>query len=274
MAEAQLEAPALKIYYLKLNQPQVDARLGKMKTGDVVAVDEDVATRFVAAGIADQVGKGEYDQTRNRRQEKLSARQNAMRALNDAAAVWDVSTYRDVLTAPEQGLRLAAERGIPLVNVHLLRDADGDPLPPDADIDEILEARQYLHADLQAPLAAHDRSSVMGGGSPYSQVVGGGPMPLNPAHRAMAESIARQDAMAQAMPQSLRTDAGRAEPQAPAARSQAAARRQASMHSPQRASTESPGPGRAEVSPEAEAAQRAANVDKPATGELLQSNKD
>jgi hypothetical protein len=201
MTEGQIkEPPALPVYYMRMTQPNVDARLGKLREGQVVPMDQARATRYLSAGVAVQVSKGEYDEHVDRRQQKATAQQNAFRALNDGAAVWDVATYRDVLTAPEKGLRLAVERGIPLVNVHMLRDEDGDPLAPDADIEDILDARELMHPDLVAPLAAHDRSSVMGGGSPYVSNVnpgGASPMPLSPQHRAMAERIAQQEQYAQ-----------------------------------------------------------------------------
>jgi hypothetical protein len=158
-------------YFMKMTDHQVDARYGKLKPGQVVPMDQDTASRFLGAGLAEQVSSGEFKDQQDRRAQKVSARQNAFAAINDQYAAWDVSTYRDVLTAPEKGLRLAIERGIPLVNVHMLRDEDGDPIPPDADIDTILEARDSLHPDLVMPFSAHDRSSVMGGGSMYQSNV-------------------------------------------------------------------------------------------------------
>ena len=200
MAEKQIKgAVDLPVYYMKMTSYNVDARLGKLKPGDIRAMDEAKATRYLVAGVAEQVGEGEYQAQQDRKGEKATAMQAAFKAINDGHALWDVATYRDVLTAPEAGLRMAYERGIPLVNIHVLRDEDGDPLPPDADIDDILDARQLLHPDLVAPLAAHDRSSVMGGGSPYvNNVTGDGmPAPLSPQHRAMMERVAEQEKMAQ-----------------------------------------------------------------------------
>lgn len=233
------DAP-LEIYYMKVNQNQVDARLGKLRAGQVVQLDREKATRWAMAGIAEQVSSGEFDDMRERRGKKISARQEAMRSLNEQAGMWDVATYRDVLTAPEAGLRAAYERGIPLVNLQQLRDEDGDPLPPDATIEEILDARQWMHPDLVAPFAAHDRSSVMGGGSPYQSNVPMGPMPLNPGHRAIAEQIQRHDSMAQAMPSSLRT--GPADSSNPGSR--AAQQRERTLHGQQSSgqSVEAPPP--------------------------------
>lgn len=199
MAESRQSAPELSVYYMKLIEPNYDARLGgKQKVGQVVPMSGAQATRYLTAKVAEQASEGEYDEQQGRKKDKATAAQNAFRAINEGGAVWDVSTYRDVLTAPEGGLRLARERNIPLVNVHMLRDEDGDPLPPDAEIDEILDARALLHADLQSPFSAHERSSVMGGGSPYVNTVNpGGPLPLSPSHRATVERIAEHEAMAQ-----------------------------------------------------------------------------
>jgi hypothetical protein len=209
-----------------------------------------------------QASEGAYKDQQGRKKEKAQGRAAAFQALNDGHAAWDVSTYRDVLTAPEGGLRLAHERGIPLVNVHMLRDEDGDPLPPDADIEDILDARQLLHADLQAPFAAHDRSSVMGGGSPYasSMASSGVPMPLSPQHRAMMEKVAEQEQMAQ-RPASFSYD--RENPNAqPNAERAARAERRGTAKAPA-----SP------VSPQASKAAEDAGVTKPASGDLKPEQK-
>lgn len=242
------QPPALPVYYMKILAPQVDARLGKLKVGAVVALDQAKATRYLASGIAEQVSSQDYQAGQERKQAKSTARQEAFRSLNEGHAVWDVSTYRDVLTAPESGLRIAWDRGIPLVNVHVLRDEDGDVLSPDADIEDILEARRYLHADLTAPLAAHDRSSVMGGGSPYTPSDVSGPMPLSPMHRAMAQSIADNDRYAQQQATSLQSrleanqETSQGSSRAPTGRAGAAQRRADSMR-PQ------PQPGQTNVQP-------------------------
>lgn len=192
------EAPALPVYYMKMIAPNVDARIGKMPEGKIFPMDAEKATRYLTARVAVQVSEDEFLDQQERKSQKATAAQNAYRAINEGGAVWDVATYRDVLTAPESGLRIAHERGIPLINVHMLRDEDGDVLPPDADIDDILDARALLHPDMVAPFAAHDRSSVMGGGSPYtSNLNPGGPMPLSPQHRATMERIQQQEVMAQ-----------------------------------------------------------------------------
>jgi hypothetical protein len=181
---------------MKLTEPQVDARLGKMQAGRIRPMDEAKARRWLNANIAVQVPKAEYDEQQDRLMQRSTAQQAAFQALNDGHALWDVSTYRDVLTAPESGLRQAYDAGIPLVNVHILRDENGDTLPPNADIEDILDARELMHPDLTAPLAAHDRSSVMGGGSMYQNNYGG-PTPLSPRHRAMMDRVREQELYAQ-----------------------------------------------------------------------------
>lgn len=268
------EQAPLEIYFMRMNQDQVEARLGKLRRGQVVSVDREMATRLAVAGIADQVSKSDFDDVRERRQGKLSRRQDALRSLNDAAAMWDVATYRDVMTASEQGLRAAYDAGMPLTNIHMLRDEDGDPLPPDADIDEILEARKWSHPDLVAPFAAHDRSSVMGGGSPYTSNVPSGPMPLNPGHRALAEQLQRHDAMAQAVPQSLQTDEQRRGPTPPrggtSRQAQARGRtlHQRTLEGNQPGPTPSPG-----ISPQAPTEAARHDVPPPTQGDIA-SNKD
>lgn len=188
----ELDDKPLEMFYMKMIEPNCDARLGKLQPGDIVPMDRAKAQRWLIARVAVQVAQGEYEEQQDRKLTRASAQQAAFQAINDGHAMWDVSTYRDVLTAPEAGLRQAFENGIPLVNVHHLRDENGDPVPPNADIEDILDARELMHPDLVAPLAAHDRSSVMGGGSPY-----GTPMPLSPQHRAMMQQVANQEAYAQ-----------------------------------------------------------------------------
>jgi hypothetical protein len=199
MAEGQTlqdDRVALPVFYMKLTEPQVDARLGKLAAGKIRPLDEAKARRWLSAGIAEQVSRAEYDEQQDRMVQRSTAQQAAFQALNDGHALWDVSTYRDVLTAPESGLRQAYDAGIPLVNVHILRDENGDTLPPTADIEDILDARELMHPDLTAPLAAHDRSSVMGGGSPFQNNYGG-PTPLSPRHRAMMDKVREQELYAQ-----------------------------------------------------------------------------
>lgn len=257
MAEGQLkQAPALPVYYMKMTTAQADARLGKLTEGQIVPLPEDKAARWLTAGVARQVSQGEYEEQQERRATKATAAQNAFRALNEGAAIWDVATYRDVLTAPEGGLRLARERGIPLVNVYMLRDEDGDPLAPDADIEDILDARQNLHPDLMAPFAAHDRSSVMGGGSPYTSNMAsaGSPMPLSPQHRAAQERVAEHEAMAQ-RPASFSYD--RNNPQAKHDAAEAAQGGERATRAQRRASPNPP------LSPKAEEAAHDAGVVAP-----------
>jgi hypothetical protein len=256
MAEKELgKGSSLPVYYMEMVTDNVDARLGKLKKGTIVPLDEAKATRWLMVGVAVQTSETAFREQQSRRSEKVQAQLARNVASQDAHAVWDVSTYRDVLTAPEAGLRMAYERGIPLVNVHMLRDEDGDPIAPDADIEDILDARENMHPDLAAPLASHDRSSVMGGGSPYNPQLQGGPMPLSPAHRALAEKVAQQELAAQ-RPAAFSYD--RVEGPANKTRAAAAARR-----AERRAGT---------VSPQAEEEAKKAGVTKPtekASGEQV-----
>lgn len=187
-----LQAKQLPQFYMRMTEHNVDARMGKLVPGQVVVLPEDKALRWLNAGVCVQTDVHEYEDQQNHKRQQSSAVQERFRAMNDGHAMWDVSTYRDVLTASEQGLRLAWEAGITLVNVHQLRDEQGFPISPEADIEEILDARDLLHPDGVAPFAAHHRSSVMGGGSPYGDVE-----PLSPQYRDTMRRIAEQESMAQ-----------------------------------------------------------------------------
>jgi len=177
---------------MKMIEPNADARLGKLEVGRIVPLDRDKALRWLTARVCVQATQQEYEEQQSRREVRATAAQNAYRAMSDRHAMWDVSTYRDVLTAPEEGLRMAFEANIPLVNLHILRDIEGNPLHPDSDIEDILDARDLMHPDVMAPLAAHTQSSVMGGESPYAS-----PAPLSPQHRAAMTRVAEQERMAQ-----------------------------------------------------------------------------
>lgn len=188
MAE-QLEAPKIDLYYMRMTDDQANARLGKLKRGQVVALGLDQARAFLSAGVAEQVSSAEYEQQQERRRQSVSARQEAFFRLNAGDALWDVSTHRDVLTASDMGLRAAYDAGMPLANLQYLKDADGNELTQDSDIEEILEARAtQLHPYEQFPQEAHDKSSVMGGGSHFG--VQGGPQPLTPKYREFAQRLA------------------------------------------------------------------------------------
>ena len=162
--------------------------MGKLRRGQVVAMDRDMATRYLMANIAEQVSSGEYEEQTRRQQEQYSQRQQSFWNLNQGHSLWDVSTHRDVLTAPEDGLRRAYDAGLPLSNLQYLTDENGNPLEQDADIEDILEARKRLHTGDLFPTEMADRSSVMGGGSHYTSVVGGGPEPLTPKYRSYAQA--------------------------------------------------------------------------------------
>ena len=257
----------LPVFYMKMKSNNVHPRLGKLVPGQVIPLDQATATRYLIAGVAEQVSSSDYEDTQAKRRDKVTQRQERFRALNDQYAMWDVSTYRDVLTAPERGLRMAYDRGISLVNVHMLRDEDGDPLDPESDIEEILAARESLHAELQSPLTAHDRSSVMGGGGHYDQNVNISPQPLNPGYREVSERIASNEMFAQrrALLQEQPNAGGLSNPAAPTTpatggRQTRAQRRAATLHGEQSSGQ----PGR---SPESQEAAENAGV-KPPSGDL------
>lgn len=262
------KTPELPVFYMKLTTDNVDARLGKMKAGQVVRMPEAQAARYLAAGVAEQTTQKDFDAQQDKKSDRMNAQQAAFQTANRGGDVWDVATYRDVLTAPEKGLRIAWERGISLINVHMLRDENGDPIAPDADIEEILDARDNLHPDLMAPLAAHDRSSVMGGGSPYvSNVTPGGasPQPLSPQHRAMMERVAHHEQMAQ-QPADYSYD--RNDPQAKRDRVASAGNAERASRAERRAA-----PPKIPVSPKAQEEADKAGASKPASGDLSESQR-
>jgi hypothetical protein len=169
-----------------MTQPHVEVGFGKLRPGQVLRVDPDRADRWMVAGIAEASSEGAYNKFREARAQGIEDRQGAFSALNrdDKAALWDVSTHRDVLTAPEDGLRRAMEAGVPLVNMGSLRTEDGLPLAADASIEQILEARAALHPGVMSPLTEHEMASTSGGGSHYDM-----PLPLNPAARDTERTI-------------------------------------------------------------------------------------
>lgn len=215
--------------YIQMVRAQSDAQYGKLEAGRIMRVDNDRANRWITAGIAEKSDEGAYTKFREARAETISNREGAFSALNrdDRAALWDVSTHRDALSAPEAGLRAAVEAGIPLVNLGALRTPEGLPLDPEASIEEILEARNNLHPDAVGVLTAHERASTSGGGSHYDM-----PMPLNPALREQERAIREQERNAQ-------SDAYRAEQdkptstESPPLRQGQAGRRATSQHAQQ-----------------------------------------
>lgn len=182
--------------YVKMVRPQADATYGKMRPGQVLCVDTDRADRWIAAGLAEPSDEAAHTAWKDERAERIESREGAYSALNregsGSMALWDVSTHRDALSAPEAGLRAAREAGVPLVNLGRLRNMDGLPIDPDASIEDILEARANLHPDVLDPLTAHEQASTSGGGSHYST-----PMPLNPAARAVEQTIRDNERNAQ-----------------------------------------------------------------------------
>lgn len=271
--ENRLSLPDLPVFYMKMNEANVDARMGKMQRGKVYPMTQDMATRFLMAGIAEQVGRGEYDNQRQGQQDRLSQRQQAFLQLNQAHALWDTSTHRDVLTAPEDGLRRAYEAGMPLSNLDYLRDEDGQALTQDASIEQILEARQLLSVNAQFPLQAHDRSSVQGGGSHFTNpyAVQGGPQPLAPKYREQAQQIAENELFAQ-RPQALadQADANRSPDQGVPGRQGRSVRRSQTLQGAQGAPSGGQGapppPPRPGISPQAAEQAQAHNVPPPEPG--------
>jgi len=162
------------MYYMKMRSTQVHSRLGKMVQGQIVPMDQAMAARFLRARAAVQVTSGEYDEQNQRKRTQVSARQDAFFRLNQQPALWDASTYRDVLTSSEEGLRRAYDAGVPLENLHYLRDPAGNPLDQDADIEDILAAR----ANLQPMIMTGRQYEVQGG-----------PQPLTPKYRESARPV-------------------------------------------------------------------------------------
>lgn len=156
--------------YVKMKQATYHIRFGKVQPGRVLPVTPAEAEAWVGLGLAETISKGEYEKGREEHYSNLNPHltdQESYNRLNDPKAqLWDVSTHRDASMAPEAGLRAAQEAGISLVNTQVLKDKDGRPLPPDANVDEIMEARSRMTSDDK--LHSHERSSTMGGGSHYT----------------------------------------------------------------------------------------------------------
>jgi len=220
------------VAYIQMTQAQADASYGKLQPGRILRVDQDRADRWITAGLAEPSDEGAYQQQLDARVETIKDREGRFAQLNrdDKAALWDVSTHRDALTAPEAGLRAAVEAGVPLVNLGRLRTPEGLPIDPDASVEEILEARQNLHPELLAPLTSHERASTSGGGSHYDM-----PMPLNPELRQQERIIRQNERNAQSEAYANEQE-GQAASQdtttlSPSIRQQAAARRSQAQHS-------------------------------------------
>lgn len=174
------------LQYVQMTRPHVEVGYGKIAAGDILRVSKDRAERWLGGGLAEESNEGAYTKFRDAKYGARADKNSAFDALNRdrSGDLWDVSTHRDAMTAPEAGLRRAVEAGIPLVNMAALRTEDGLPLSKDASVEEILEARARVHPEVTGVLTAHERSSVQGGGSHYDM-----PMPLNPALRAQEQVI-------------------------------------------------------------------------------------
>lgn len=154
------------VLYVRMSMSTGDADLGKLAEGSVIAVTAAQAERFKRVGIATASTEAAFKNYQEKR-EKVAHREHGAQAQFDAlnqaqSDDWDTSTTRDVTMAPDAGIRRAFEQGR-LVNTALLRDPDGNVLPQDATLEQILEARHRL-AKPESELTAHDRSSVQGGG--------------------------------------------------------------------------------------------------------------
>ena len=156
--------------YVKMKQPTYHIRFGKVQPGRCLPVTPAEAEAWAGLGLAETISESEYEKGREEHYSNLNPHltdQESYNRLNDPKAqLWDVSTHRDASMAPEKGLRAAQEAGISLVNTQILHDKDGRPLPPDATVDQIMEARAAMTSDDK--LHSHERSSTMGGGSHYT----------------------------------------------------------------------------------------------------------
>lgn len=161
--------------YVKILEPTVSTRFGKLAAGRIVPVEDDMAEGWKGLGISEMSSEAAYTKARDERQEKAGGgeRGAALRDLSaQKSALWDVSTHRDAMTSPEEGLKAAVEAGVPLVNLGMLKDDDGHPLQSDASVKDIMDARSLLQE--RDPLRDHAQASTSGGGSHYYT-----PSPLN-----------------------------------------------------------------------------------------------
>jgi hypothetical protein len=156
--------------FVKMKEATYNLRFGKVQPGRVLPVSRAEADAYAALGIAEEISESEYEKGREEHYANLNPHltdQESYNRLNDPKAkLWDVSTHRDASMAPEAGLRAAQDAGISLVNTQVLMDKVGRPLPPDATVDQIMEARSAMTSDDK--LHSHERSSTMGGGSHYT----------------------------------------------------------------------------------------------------------
>lgn len=155
--------------YVEVVEPSVHARFGKLYKGRHLLVDAATAERWKNVGLAKDSTEAKHKKFQDDRQKALDERYDAGVQATQDSALWDVATHRDVLTAPEEGLKRALEAGVPLVNVDRLTTVDDEgrvvPLKKGATLSEMLDAR--LHMGDEDPLHGHERSSVQGGGSHF-----------------------------------------------------------------------------------------------------------
>lgn len=156
------------VKYVKMLEPHVDPRFGKLAAGRIVPLTPDMYDRWSGLGLVEDASEKEYKDYQEKRVTDAAGGPRGAKLRELAAqrsAQWDTATHRDALTAPEENLKVAMKEGRPLVNVDQLKDADGLPLQPDAKLNEILEARSRLQE--RDPLRDHTQSSVNGGGSHF-----------------------------------------------------------------------------------------------------------
>jgi hypothetical protein len=185
-----VEPAAPETAYIRVKQATYHIRFGKVAAGRCLPLPADEAEAWIDLGLAENISESQYEKGREEHYSNLNPHltdQEAYNKLNDPKAkLWDVSTHRDASMASEEGLRAAQAAGLSLVNTQILKDKDGKPLPPDATVDEIMEARSSMTSDDK--LHSHERSSTMGGGSHYTN-----PNPVvEPVPDPVLESIAKK----------------------------------------------------------------------------------
>jgi len=132
--------------YVEFTSPTGDVDYGKIAAGRVLPMSPERAAKLEELGIAKKSSKSAFEKQRKERQDAVepSGRKADFEKLATAAD-WDVTSTRDALNAPEEGLKRAFAQGR-VVNTDLLKDKDGNVLPADASLEQILEARRNVQA--------------------------------------------------------------------------------------------------------------------------------
>lgn len=155
--------------YVEMTESHSDARYGKLRKGDIKAVDPDRAGRWIAAGIATESDQDAYEKSRESRMQTGDSRAMAFQSLEDSDAhLWDVN-YRDAVTADPDKLQEAMDAGLAPLNTASLVQEDGVPLPASASFEDIMAARERLQHPDSDPTYAHTQSSVSGNRSHYQE---------------------------------------------------------------------------------------------------------